>query len=125
MKSFKEWIGESKKESGRPQLDEILSRADRLTPIIDWLESNLGSDFLEFSLDSPVGEKIAQEFQSSRYLSFYVSKDGLKFYYYTDYTGIDKPFAVRTEDRSTWWIGKNTLDTIDPNWSIDSILADF
>lgn len=130
MKSFNQFIGESRVESDRPVFDEILGRVDRPNSIIEYFEAVLGTDFLEFSRESPIGEKIAQEFSpkgattQKKYRSFMGSKSGYPYYYFVvDHrTG---PLAIRSTDWTTWWISQDILSKIDPSWLIDTLFRDF
>ena len=131
MKGFKEFIGESREESSRPVLDEILSRAERPNLIIDYFEKELGPGFLEFSRESETGENIAQEFSpkwnasQKKYRSYIGSKSGFQYYYFTNHPNGTTALAIRSTDWTTWWIGQDTLSKIDPLWLINTLLADF
>ena len=130
MKGFTEFIGESRGESARPVFDGILGRVDTPTRLIDYFEENLGADFLEFSRESPMGDKIAREFSprgavtQKKYRSFMGSKSGFPYYYYVVDHGTS-PLAIRSTDWTTWWIGQDTLAEIDPEWAINTLFRDF
>ena len=131
MKSFREFITESRGDVSHPVLDRILSEVDSPEHVLDYFERHLGSDFLEFSRDSPEGRKIAHEFSprgfkvNGKYKSFIGSRSGYQYYYYVvDHTD-PRSLAVRSTDSNTWWIGQATLSKIDPSWAIDSLFKDF
>ena len=130
MKGFREFIGESREESGRPVFDGILDRVDRPNSIIEYFEKNLGDDFLEFSRESPMGDKIAREFSprgavnQKKYRSFMGSKSGFPYYYFVVDHGTS-PLAIRSTDWTTWWISQDTLAGIDPEWAINTLFRDF
>jgi hypothetical protein len=130
MKGFKEFIGESREESSRPVLDEILESIPRPDVLIEYFENKLGTDFLEFEVSSKNGERIQQEFSPIgwknvsriRYRSFLTNIGGFRFYYY-ELGGVAK--AIRSMDGSTWWISQSELDKIEDKWFIDDMLEDF
>ena len=126
MKSFKQFIGESRDESSRPVLDKILSEVDSPEHVLDYFERHLGPDFLEFSRDSPTGRNIAHEFSTrGKYKSFIGSRSDYQYYYYVvDHTD-PHSLAVRSTDSNTWWIGQDTLSEIDPSWAITIAFKDF
>jgi hypothetical protein len=119
MKGFREFIGESRKESSRPVFDKILDRADAPSSIIDYFEGRLGTDFLEFSRESEMGGKIAQEFSqgviTKKYRSFINSRSGFSYYYFVVYHG-GPILAISSTDWTTWWI--------DPMWAINDLFSD-
>ncbi len=131
MKTFTQFIGESREESSRPQLDEILANADMPDKIINLFEEKLGSDFLEFSRESEMGEKIAQEFSPKgavshkKYRAFMGSMNGFRYYYFVTHPNGTTTLAIRSTDWTTWWISRDSLATIDPSWAIDLLFADF
>ena len=135
MKSFNQFIGESREESGRPVLDEILSRVEKPSSIINYFEKELGDDFLEFTSDSETGKKIEQEFsprgtvREKKYESFMGSRSGFPYYYYIGKLGDDvrdvRMLSIRSGDSSTWWIRRSIVDNIDPSWLIDQLFRDF
>lgn len=130
MKTFTEFIVESREESNRPVFDGILDRVDTPTRLSQYFEENLGTDFLEFSRESETGDKIAREFSpkgattQKKYRSFMGSKSGFPYYYFVVDHGTS-PLAIRSTDWTTWWISQDTLAEIDPSWLIDTLFADF
>ena len=130
MKTFTQFIGESREESSRPVLDEILDRVDTPTKLIGYFEDQLGEDFFEFSRESEMGDKISREFSprgvvtQKKYRSFMGSKSGYPYYYFVVDHGTS-PLAIRSTDWTTWWIGQDMLDKIDPSWATDLLFKDF
>ena len=130
MKGFTEFIGESREESKRPVLDKILSYADTPNSIIDYFEGHLGKDFLEFSRESPMGDKIAREFSPKgavtqrKYRSYVNSRSGFSYYYFVVDHG-DNALAIRSTDWTTWWISQDMLAKIDPSWAINLVFGEF
>ena len=131
MKGFREFIGESRGESSRPVLDEILGRAEKPSSIINYFEKELDDDFLEFTSDSRTGEKIEQEFSpkgavAQKYGSFMGTRSGYSYYYYIGRLGDTvRMLSISSVDSSTWWIRRSIVDEIDPLWLINTLLADF
>jgi hypothetical protein len=130
MKTFNQFIGESREES-RPVFNTILDRVDTPTKLSQYFEENLGADFLEFSRESEMGDKIAREFSprgavtQKKYRSFMGSKSGYPYYYFVTNPNGTTALAIRSTDWTTWWIGQDTLAEIDPSWLIDRLFADF
>jgi len=128
MKGFSEFIGESREESSRPVLDEILDSVDTPTKLSQYFEENLGEDFLEFSRESEMGDRIAREFSrivtQKKYRSFMGSRSGYPYYYFVTNPNGTTALAIRSTDWTTWWIGQATLSDIDPMWAIDSLFSD-
>ena len=130
MKSFTQFIGESREESRRPVFDGILDRVDTPNSIIDYFEENLGADFLEFSRESPMGDKIAREFSPKgavaqrKYRSYVNSRSGFSYYYFVVDHG-DNALAIRSTDWTTWWISQDMLAKIDPSWAINLVFGEF
>lgn len=128
MKGFREFIGESIEGSSRPVFDKILDSVDTPTKLSQYFEENLGEDFLEFSRESEMGDKIAQEFSrivtQKKYRSFMGSKSGYPYYYFVTHPNGTAAVAIRSTDWTTWWIGQATLSDIDPMWAINSLFSD-
>ena len=130
MKTFTQFIGESREENKRPVFDGILDRVDTPTILSQYFEENLGTDFLEFSRESPMGDKIAREFSpkgavpQKKYRSFMGSKSGYPYYYFVEHPHGITALAIRSTDWTTWWIGQDMIAKIDPMWTIDNLFSD-
>ena len=135
MKSFNEFIGESREGHTRPALDEVLRTSDTPSMITRYFDEKLGADFLEFDSESPMGIKITKEFSPKgggtvyRYKAYMTSISRYPFYYYVSKTGPSdlpshKMLAIRSTDWNTWWISQDSLAMIDPTWAIGELFGD-